>query len=112
MLGAAKITTITFVTNDLPRSREFYVSLGCRIAEEAPEGDFMIDLGPLQLSIVSENEHHPYRGGGAFLVFDAPNLDEIEAVLVERSIPYKRIRARRDFITTHDPDGYQLLFGV
>jgi catechol 2,3-dioxygenase-like lactoylglutathione lyase family enzyme len=100
------------VTKDLRRSRDFYERLGCRIAEEAPEGDFMIDLGPLQLSIVSESEHHKYCGGGAFLFFDAPNLDEVEAVLKEQNIEHKRIRARRDFITTHDPDGYELLFGV
>jgi len=113
MLGAAKIKTITFVTKDLARSRDFYVNrLSCRIAEEAPEGDFMIDLGALQLSIVSESEHHPYRGGGAFLFFEASKLDEIETVLKEQGTPYKRITGRRDFITTHDPDGYELLFGV
>ncbi len=109
--GGARI--VTFVTRNLPRSREFWVDrLGLAVVREEANRYVMVNCGTFRLRIDRADEAHPARGGGAALVFKVRNVAKTARELDERDVPYEAHTGPRtgDYLEASDPDGYRIVF--
>ena len=111
VFGGVRI--VTFVVRSLAKSRAFYVDrLGFGVVQEKADHFVTVNVGTFRLCLDRADDAHPWKGGGAALVFRVRNVAKTAKELDGKGVAYESFTGARvgDYIETSDPDGYRLIF--
>lgn len=110
----ARIHHVSLITGDLSASIDFYVGLlGVSVDPQRPDLGYpgaWLNVGDQQIHLLvlpnpDPNERRPaHVGRDRHVAFHVGSIDEIEARLEARAIPFTRSRSGRRAIFCRDPD--------